>query len=128
MPTISNDYSRCEMMNLASAPNGRGPFVIRQEGSPPGSMSMKQDPFLLRNDGVWVLNLIVFSLPEQEQQRYIYQTSADVMKALDSLQGDPVVDARLPEGVSQAELLAGVENTASRLLGGLKNAKPVHLP
>ncbi len=128
MPAITNDYTRCEMLNLASASNGRGPFAIRQTGSAPGSMTLKQDPFLLRDDGVWVFNLTVLALPEQEQQRFLYQSAADVMAALDRLKGDPVVEDKLPEGVTRAELLAGAENTASRILSGLKNAKPVQLP
>ncbi len=115
------------MLNLGSAPGGRGPFAIRQTGSAPGSMTLKQDPFLLRNDGVWVFNLAVFALPEPEQQRFLYQSAADVMKALESLQGDPVVEDKLPEGVSSAEVLAGAENMASRILSNLKNAKPVQL-
>ena len=128
MATISNDYTRCQMLNLASAPGGRGPFVIRQEGCPPESTSLQQDPFLLRDDGVWVLNLTVFSLKEEEQQRFIYSSSGDVLKALESLHGDAKVEAKLPEGVSKAELLAAAESTASRLLRGLKTAQPVPMP
>ena len=128
MATISNDHTRCQMLNLASAPGGRGPFVIRQEGAPPDSTSLQQDPFLLRDDGVWVLNLIVFSLKEEEQKRFYYPTSVDVLKALENLHGDVKVETKMPEGVSKAELLAAAETTASRLLRGLKNAKPVPLP
>jgi hypothetical protein len=128
MAAITNDYRRCEMLNLGSAPGGRGPFAIRQEGSAPGSMTLQQDPYLLRNDGVWVLNLTVFASPEEEQKRFLYATSAEVMQALDGLSGDPVVQDKLPEGVSRAELLAAAENFASRILSGLRNAKPVQMP
>jgi len=123
MPAISNDYLRCEMLNLGSAPGGRGPFVIRQEGSAPGSMTLKQDIFFLRKDGVWVLNLTVFALPEKEQQEFMYDTTVNVMKALESLSGDPEVDDNLPAGTSRAELLAAAENMASKLLSGIRNAK-----
>ena len=128
MPTISNNHSRCEMLNLGSGPGGRGPFAIRQEGSAPGSMTMKQDLFLLRNDGVWVLNLTVFSLSEADQQRFLYATAVEVMQALEALTGDPVVEDKLPAGMSRSELLAGAENTASRIISGLRSAKPVQLP
>ena len=128
MPAISNDYTRCQMLNLASAPGGRGPFVIRQEGSPPDSTSLQQDSFLLRNDGVWVLNLTVFFLREEEQQRFIYPTSVEVLKALENLHGDAVVEAKLPEDASKAELLAAAGKTASRLLRELKNARPATMP
>lgn len=125
MPALTNDYTRCQMLNLASAPGGRGPFVIRQEGSPPHSTTLQQDPFLLRDDGVWVLNLTVFSLKEEEQKRFIYPTTVDVLKAFENLHGDPVVEASLPAGVSREELLAAAESMASQVLRGLKNAKPV---
>jgi hypothetical protein len=115
------------MLNLGSAAGSRGPYVIRQTGSAPGSMTMQQDPYLLRRDGVWVLNLAVFALGETEQQQFMYATSAEVMKALEGLPVDPVVEDRLPEGVSRAELVAGAENTASRLISGLRNARPVTL-
>src|SRR6187455_2228678 len=101
MPAISNDHRRCEMLNLGSGPGGRGPFAIRQEGSAPGSMTLKQDIFFLRKDGVWVLNLTVFALPETEQQQFMYDTTVNVMKALESLSGDPVVDDKLPAGTSR---------------------------
>jgi hypothetical protein len=124
MPAVSNDYTRCEMLNLGSAPGGRGPFAIRQEGSAPGSMTLVQERFLLRHDGVWVLNLTVLSLPEKEQEKFLYATSTDVMKALENLTGDPVVDDKLPEGKSKAQVMAEIETTASRLMSGLRNAKP----
>jgi hypothetical protein len=91
-------------------------------------MTFKQDPYLLRDDGVWVLNLAVFALTEKEQQRFLYPTSTEVMKALETLPGEPVVEDKLPEGVSAAEIMAGAESTASRILSGLRNAKRVELP
>jgi hypothetical protein len=128
MPSITNDYTRCEMLNLASAPGGRGPFVIRQHGSAPDSMTLQQEVFLLRNDGVWVLNFSVFALTEDGQKSFMYDSAAQVVQALEMLQGDPVVEGKLPEGVSREELLAGAERTASRLLGALRNAKAVPMP
>ncbi len=124
MPAISNDYNRCEMLNLGSAPGGRGPFAIRQEGSAPGSMTLQQERFLLRHDGVWVLNLTALSLPEKELEKFLYASSTDVIKAFEKLTGDPVVEDKLPEGKSKAEILAQVETTASRLLSALRNARP----
>lgn len=128
MPAISNDYRRCEMLNLGSAANGRGPYAIRQTGNAPGSMTLQQDPYLLRKDGVWIINLAVFSLTEAEQQQFLYPSTAEVMKALENLPADPVVNDRLPGGVSRAELVAGAESTASRLVSGLRNAKAAPLP
>ena len=49
---------------------------------------MQQDPFLLRDDGVWVINLTVFSLKEEEQKRFMYPTPVEVLKALENLPGE----------------------------------------
>ena len=54
MAALTNSYHNCELLNLGHGPNGRGPFVIRQEGTPPGSMTFQPDRFLLRKDGTWV--------------------------------------------------------------------------
>lgn len=128
MPSLSNDPSRCTLLNLASGPGGRGPFVIRQEGYPSNSMTLKEERFLLRDDGVWVLNLAVFALSEEDQQRFMYPTTSDAMNVLAGLQGTPVVEASLPEGASRGEMLDGAKTTLGRLLQGLKDAKPVEMP
>jgi hypothetical protein len=128
MSAISNDSTRCEVLNLGSAPKGRGPFAIRQEGTPPGDTTLKQYCFLLRNDGVWVLNLTVFSLTEQEQQRFLYPTSASARKTLASLQGNPVVEAKTPGGLSGEELITRARDTARRLRSGLSNDPQLQFP
>lgn len=128
MATLSNDYSRCELYNAASAPNGRGPFFIRQLGRSPGSTSLENDPFLLRKDGVWVLNLRVYTLSETEQQQFMYNTMAEVMQVLDSLEGPPVIEEQLPEGVTRQEILSKAEAALSRMVSAINNAKPCSLP
>ena len=128
MATITNDYTRCELLNLGSAPNGRGPFIIRQTGSPPDSMTLQQDPYLLRKDGVWVINLAVFSLSEEDQSKFLYSNSVEAITALNNLLGKPLVESHLPVGVTREQALAGAETTASRLLMGIKGAKSFQVP
>lgn len=128
MATLSNDYNRCELYNAASAPNGRGPFFIRQLGRSPDSTTLNNDPYLLRKDGVWVLNLRVYTLSEAEQQQFMYDTMADVVQVLDSLEGPPVIEEQLPEGVTRQEILSKAEVALSRMVAAVKNAKPCSLP
>jgi hypothetical protein len=128
MPTLANDFQRCELLNLGYGPGGRGPFVIRQDGSAPGSMTLRQDRFLLRKDGTWVNNLAVFALPEKEKEQFLYATSAEVAKHLDELSGDPVVEDALPEGKSLAELKAAAETTLTGIWGRIRNAKASRAP
>lgn len=123
MPTISNSYHQCELLNLGYGPNQRGPFLIRQTGSPPGSMTLKQDRFLLRKDGTWVINLAVFVLSEAEKEQFLYNDAAEAVMLLDGLSGDPVIEADLPSGKSIEELTAAAQTTITGLWGRIQNAK-----
>jgi hypothetical protein len=127
MPALSNDYNRCNLYNIGTAPNGRGPFFIRQLATSPGSTSLSNDPYLLRNDGVWVLTLRVYTLTEEEQRRFIYDSAADVMKVLDALEGQPVVEDQLPEGMSRQEILDKAETILTRMVQAMKQAKACSL-
>ena len=124
MAALTNSYHNCELLNLGHGPNGRGPFIIRQEGTPPGSMIFQPDRFLLRKDGAWVLNLAVFALPEKDKQQFLFTTSAEAMVLLDSLSGEPVVEAALPPGKSVEELKTAAQSTITGLWGRMREAKP----
>jgi hypothetical protein len=124
MATLTNSFHQCELLNLGYGPNGRGPFVVRQTGTAPGSVTLEHDTFLLRRDGTWVINLAVFPLPEKEQDQFLYQTSAEVMQVLDGLQGDPIVQTGLPAGKSREELKRAATSTITGLWGRIRNAKP----
>lgn len=128
MPAIANYLDHCELLNLGYGPQGRGPFVLRQQGSVPGSFDLSQNVYLLRKDGVWVLNFSVFALPEADQEAFFYPTTADAMNMLTSLSGGPpVIEMGLPEGKTIAELQAATEQTASRLMSRLREAQRVSL-
>ena len=64
MRILTNAYQDCELLNLGFNKNGRGPYVIRQDGIPPDSLEAQEDRFLLRKDGTWVLNITVYTLSE----------------------------------------------------------------
>jgi hypothetical protein len=124
MPALSNNYQNCELLNLAYGPNGRGPFVVRQEGSPPGSLTFDQDRYLLRKDGTWVLNLAVFVLPEKEKEQFLFETSAEALDALKGLAGEPMVETGLPKGKSKEEIKAAAQSTITGIWGRMRDAKP----
>jgi len=128
MATITNDYNRCELYNVGSAPNGRGPFFIRQLGTSPGNVSVSNDPYLLRKDGVWVLTLRVYTLSEEEREQFMYASAAEVMQVLDGLDGPPVIEDQLPEGITRQEVLSKAETAISRLMNAIKQAKPCSMP
>jgi hypothetical protein len=124
MPAIANYPDRVELLNLGYGPGGKGPYVLRQEGNEPGSLDLRQNTYLLRKDGVWVLNLAILALPESEQEVVLYPTVVDAMNMMTGLAGgDPVIDAKLPAGRTLEEMQAAAESTASRLLSRMRQAK-----
>jgi len=131
MPAIANYPDRCELLNLGYGPEGKGPYVLRQEGNVPGSMDLRQNTYFLRKDGVWVLNLAILAMSESEQEVVLYHTLAEAMKMLTGLSGgEPVIESALPAGRTLEELQAATEGTANRLLTRLRQAKrePLNRP
>ena len=122
MPSLSNDPARCEVMNLGWAPNGHGPYLVRQEGYAPGSADMRPQPFILQRDGRWLLNLAFAALPEVEQERQLFHDLGELSTFLDTHATTGVfADASLPAGTSHDELLRRFENCTHRILQGMKN-------
>jgi hypothetical protein len=123
MATITNHYQNCELLNLKYGPGGRGPFIVRQEGTPPGSTTFQPERFLLRKDGVWVLNLAVFALTEKEKEQFVFESSAEAMQLLDELRGEPIVESALPAGSSIEQLKSAAQSSISGLWARMQNAK-----
>ena len=123
MRVLTNNYADCELLNLGYNSGGRGPYVVRQDGIAP-SGSVRGGSFLLRKDGVWVVNLAVFALPPKEQEEnFVYDKVTEVLETLENLYGKPVAEDRLPEGKSKEELLAMMETAKSRLWSHMREAK-----
>jgi hypothetical protein len=125
MPAISNDIQRCEVMNLAWAANGHGPYLIRQEGYPPGSTDFKPQRYLLQKDGRWLLNLAFVLLPEDEQEAQLFHSLKEVLTLLDQLASKSVrADSTLPQGVTAEEIMMQFERCTHRILRGLRSCTP----
>jgi len=124
MGMLTNNIANCEILNLETGHNRRGPYVVRQDGVAPGGTSLKSYRFLLRKDGTWVNNLAVFVLPEAEQEaQFTFENVAEVYALVNRLGGTPRVQAALPEGKSQSELLAAAESTTSRVWNRIQSAR-----
>ena len=124
MGLLTNNIAACEILNLETGPNRRGPYVVRQDGVAPRATSMKSYRFLLRKDGTWVNNLAVFVLPEEEQEaQFTFESVAEVYALANRLAGTPRAEAALPEGKSQEELLAAAKSTTSRVWKRIQSAR-----
>lgn len=125
MPTLSNSYHQVQLLNLGYGPGGRGPFIVRQVASAPGSMTMEQERFLLRKDGTWVINIAVYALSEKDKEQFLYDTSGEAVTLLSGLVGDPVVDTSLPEGASVEQLKAAAQTTLTGIWGKISRGRPL---
>jgi hypothetical protein len=128
MRTLTNDYNDCELLNLGYNPNGHGPYVVRQDGAAPGSLRTQEDRFYLRKDGTWVLNVTALTLPEKEQEQFIFQNAAELYATVEDLGGGkPVVEDALPPGKNRAELEAAIETTISKVCSRIREARATRL-
>jgi len=128
MRILTNDYKDCELLNLGTNKSGHGPYVIRQDGVPPGSSSSQEDRFLLRKDGTWVLNITAFTLPEKEQeQQFIFQNATELYATVQELGENPRSGGRVASGKSRAELNAAIETTISKVCRQMKEARAKRL-
>lgn len=121
MPSLTNDPTRCEVMNLGWAEGGHGPYLIRQEGYAPGGTNFRPQRFLLQKDGRWLLNLAFVMLPEKEQEAQLFRSLKEVAVFLDDLSARPVkAEAGLPAGATMEEIEARFESCAHRILRGMR--------
>lgn len=128
MPALSNDAARCEVMNLAWAPGGHGPYLVRQEGYLPDSTDFRPQRFLLQQDGRWLLNLAFVMLPEAEQEVQLFHSLKDVLVLLDQIAGQPArADAALPPGTNADEVMAHFEQCTRRILRGMRTCSTIPL-
>jgi predicted component of type VI protein secretion system len=127
MRTLTNDYNDCELLNLGYNTNGHGPYVVRQDGVAPNSLRTQEDRFYLRKDGTWVLNVTVLTLPEKEQEQFIFQNAAELYATVEDLGGKPLVEDALPVGKSRAELDAAIETTISKFWSRISEARATRL-
>jgi hypothetical protein len=124
MKTLTNNVADCQLLNLETGQNRRGPYVLRQDGVAPGGMHVKTHRFLLRRDGTWVNSLAVYVLPEAEQEaQFTFKTMAEVYALLNTLGGRVRADATLPEGKSAEELIEAAKSTTSRVWEGIQRAR-----
>lgn len=125
MPTLTNFADHCDLINLGLTAGKSGPYALRQVGTAPGSTTLQQDPFFLRKDGVWVINLTVFSLPEKEiQEKFLFRDIPEMFSVIETLSGKPlVVEDKLPEGRSKEEILASIRTAANTLISRIRDSK-----
>ena len=112
---LTNAYQDVQMFNLGLNEGGKGPYLVRQVGYPPGSREMKVDPYILQNDGVWLISYHFATLDPAEQARRLFQSRRELIKLLEAL-GSREVEciSTLPEGLSNDEILRRYKESGAR--------------
>lgn len=121
---LTNAYQDVQLFDLGLNEDGRGPYLVRQVGYPPGSLEMKVDPYILQNDGVWLISYHFATLPQEEQEQRLFQSRRELIKLLETMASRDVecIDT-LPEGLSNEEILRRYKEFGSRLLRHVSREK-----
>jgi hypothetical protein len=105
---ISNRYQDFQVLNLCQLVHhvdGRGPFMVTQDGCDPDDPTMRACSFVLTKRGTWLHFYLYLALPESVRQHCAhFETVADVLQRADALPGRVVVEnaASLQELIREA--------------------------
>jgi len=125
MKTLSNDYHDFNLVNLGILEGGRGPYIVRQDGIPPGSDLLQEDRYLLRRDGIWFINYAVFCMPEEDQEEFMFEDVSEVYDLVEGLPGLPEVLEELPKDKSREEIAEAMKQTQDRLWHQIQQARGI---
>jgi hypothetical protein len=89
---LTNDYNRCQLVNLDPEQSTAGPFAITQVAYDPEDARMAEAAFLLGKDGTWVDELALANVPRERQLDFFFGSSGEAMKAMSALTGKPVIE------------------------------------
>ena len=116
---ITNRYQDFQMLNLARLVHrveGRGPFLVTQDGCDPDDPSMRACSFVLTRRGTWLHFYLYLALPEAVRRHCAqFETGEEALQRADSLPGKVIVES----ASSLQELIreAGFEPDAADLTG-----------
>ena len=129
MKKLTNSYRDMEMINLSWGPGGKGPYLVRQLAYAPSDQTFTDQPFILQNDGTWILSYHLACLPEAEQESRLFPSIEEMTAVIDEIGSkDPVVIDCLPEGVTNEEALGRFKASAARVFQRMKTAKAESIP
>lgn len=125
MPVLTNYADQCELINLGSASDGRGPYFMRQSGYAPTSTTFKNDVFFLRKDGTWVINLNALTQSEEAiRANFLFSSAGDIAKLMDEISAKPTAaEDQLPADKTPAQISAILDSTASKLISKIRSSK-----
>ena len=131
--TITNSYQDFQLLELSKLlhTEGRGPFMVVQEGCAPDDSSSRYCSFVLTHRGTWLHYYLYLALPEAVRRVAMFDTVADVFARAEAMPARVKVE----DAMSLQELLRaegfepGAEDEQGRaLLDDLRRRHPGELP
>lgn len=117
--SITNHFQDFHVQNLCQLVHhveGRGPFIVTQDGAAPDDPRMRQCSFVLTKRGTWLHFYLYLALPEVVRNQLTYfDTIAAVMRGAETLPPKVVVE----DASSLQDLLrdTGFQPDTSDLIG-----------
>lgn len=118
-PAITNRYQDFHVLNLCQLVHhveGRGPFMVTQDGSAPNDPTLRACSFVLTRRGTWLHFYLYLALPDSVRQRCAHFESIQaVLERADSLPARVTVE----DAASLQELMheAGFDPDATDVTG-----------
>jgi hypothetical protein len=120
---LTNAYQDIELYNLGFNENHKGPYLVRQVGYPPGDPAMNVDPYILLNNGVWLLAYHFATFSPAEQDNHLFQSRRQLVELLEVIGSrDVQCVSTLPAGLSDDEILRRYRAYGRRLLEHLQRS------
>ncbi|MEN9575462.1 MAG: hypothetical protein RL514_3317 [Verrucomicrobiota bacterium] len=86
--TITNSYQDFQLLELSKLlhrTEGRGPFMVVQEGCAPDDSSSRNCSFVLTHRGTWLHYYLYLALPEAVRRVAMFDTVADVFARAETM-------------------------------------------
>lgn len=93
---ITNSYQDFRVLNLCQLVHhveGRGPYMVTQDGCDPNNPAMRECSFVLTRRGTWLHFYLYLALPESVRSKIAhYETVAEVLKRAELLPAKVTVE------------------------------------
>jgi len=119
---ITNDYQDFQLLavgRLMAHGEGRGPFMIVQDGIAPNDPQNRFCSFVLTHRGTWLHYYLFLALPEEVRRRCaVFETSTEALECAASLSGRPTVEdaLSLPELIHESGFEPAQSDATGRAL------------
>jgi len=113
------DFKILNLCQLVHHVEGRGPFMVTQDGCDPDDPKMRECSFVLTKRGTWLHFFLYLALPEMVQQHCAhFETIAEALHRADSLPSEAVVEtaASLQEMLQECRFEPASGDAAGRAL------------